>query len=79
MTTAAQVFFIILAGDVMIPCYYDITVGGDALDFVNLGNFTLFYALKYHVADCICQKVVQKKKNKQEHCKEFINTDTKGF
>ena len=60
MTTAAQVFFIILAGDVMIPCYYDITVGGDAIDFVNLSNFTQFFAIKCHVSSYIWPKVVKK-------------------
>ena len=29
----------------MIPCYYDVTVGGDALDFVNLSNFLNFLPL----------------------------------
>ena len=27
--------FISLCGDAMIPCSYDVIVGGDALDFVN--------------------------------------------
>ena len=46
MTTVAQAFFIFLLGDDMIPCCYDITVGGYALDFLNLGIFTQFFALK---------------------------------
>ena len=35
MTTVTQVFFIILCCDVMIPCCYEVTVGGYALDFLK--------------------------------------------
>ena len=56
-------FFIILCGDVMISCCYDVIVGGDALDFMNLSNFNLFFAIKFHVSSCIWQKVVKKATN----------------
>ena len=43
MTTVAQAFFIFLLGDDMIPCCYDITVGGYALEFLNPSIFSLFF------------------------------------
>ena len=53
-------FFIILCGDVMIPCSYDVIVGGEELDFVNLSFFSQFLAIKCHVSSYIWQKVVKK-------------------
>ena len=42
MTTATQVFFIILRGDVIIPRCYDIKVNDNVLDFLDLSIFTNF-------------------------------------
>ena len=39
---------------------YDIIVGGDALDFFNLNNFTQFLALKCHANSCTWRNVVKK-------------------
>ena len=41
--TVTQVFFIIVFDGVMIPSYYDVTVGGDGRDFLNLSNFIQFF------------------------------------
>ena len=60
-TTVMQVFFIILSDDVMIPCCYDVTVGGNAADFLNLSIFAQFFAHKCRVSSCIWQKVAKKK------------------
>ena len=60
MTTVTRVFFNILFGEVMIPCYYDVTVGGYALDFTNPGISIIFFALECYVSSCICQKVFKK-------------------
>ena len=56
-------FFIILCGDVMIPCSYDVIVGGDALDFVNLSIFSQFFAIKCHTNSYVGQKVAKKATN----------------
>ena len=53
-------FFIILSGDVMIPCCYDVTVGGDAPDFLNLSIFTQFFAQKCRVITYNWPKVAKK-------------------
>ena len=53
-------FFIILGGDVMISCRYDVTVGGNAPDFLNLSIFAQFFAHKCRVSSCIWQKVTKK-------------------
>ena len=53
-------FFIILSGDIMIPCCYDVTVGGDAPDFLNISIFTHIFAHKCRVSSCIWQKVAKK-------------------
>ena len=53
-------FFIILCGDVMIPCFGDVIVGGNALDFINLSIFSQFFATKCHVSSYIWPKVVKK-------------------
>ena len=58
-TTVIQVFFIILCNDAKILCCYDITVHGDALECLNLSNFTQFLALKCCVSNYIWQKVVK--------------------
>ena len=47
-------------GDVMIPCSYDVIVGDDALDFVNLSIFSQFFAIKGHASSHIWPKVVKK-------------------
>ena len=60
MTTVTQVFFVILFGDVMIPCFDDVTVGSYALDFTNPSIFNQFFALKCYVSSCTCQKVFKK-------------------
>ena len=44
----------------MIPYCYDVTVGGDAQDFLNLTIFTQFFAHKCHESSCIWQKVAKK-------------------
>ena len=61
MTSVTQVSFIILSGDIMIPCSYDVTVGADAANFLNLGIFTRIFAHKFHVSSCIWQIVAKKK------------------
>ena len=53
-------FFIILCGDVMIPCSYDVIIRSDALDFVNLSIFGKFFAIKCHVSSYIWPKLVKK-------------------
>ena len=53
-------FCIILCGNVMIPCCYNVIVGGDAFDFANLSIFSQIFALKCHVSSYIWQKVVKK-------------------
>ena len=40
----------------MIPCSYDVIVGGDALDFVNLSIFSHFFAIKFYVSSYIRPK-----------------------
>ena len=44
----------------MIPCSYDVTIGGDAPDFLNLSIFTQCLAHKCCVSNCIWQKVAKK-------------------
>ena len=44
----------------MILCYYDVTAGGNAPDFVNLDIFTQFFARKLCTNSCIWLKVVKK-------------------
>ena len=53
-------FFVILFGEVMIPFYDDVTVGGYALDFTNPGIFNQFFALECYVSSCTSQKVFKK-------------------
>ena len=53
-------FFIILYGDVTIPCCHDVTVGCYALDFLFSSIFRQFFALKRYVSSCICWKVFKK-------------------
>ena len=55
-------FFISLCGDVMIPCSYDVIVGGDELDFVNLSIFSQFFAIyeMSYISSLFWQKVVTK-------------------
>ena len=53
-------YFIILCGDVMIPCSYDVIVRCDAFDFVKLSIFNQFFTIKCHISSYIWQKVVKK-------------------
>ena len=53
-------FFIILCADVMIPCCYDVIVGGDALDFVNLSISSQVFAIECHVSSYTWQTIVRK-------------------
>ena len=60
MASVTQVFFVILCGDVMIPCCYDIIVDGNALDFLNLSIFIHFLLLNA-VKVAVIGKIFQKK------------------
>ena len=53
-------FFVILSGDIMIPYWYDVTVGGDVPDFLNFRFFIQFFAHKCSISSCIWQKVAKK-------------------
>ena len=59
-TYVIQVSFIILSGDVMIPCCCDVTVGGEAPEFFNFSIFTHFFAHYCCVGSCNWQKVAKK-------------------